>query len=50
MLSKENFNCDILPPKLKSIDENNNCNIENDIYIKTPVGQTCIEIRLNKSK
>lgn len=50
MLSKENFNCDILPPKLKSSDENNNCNIENDIYIKTPVGQTCIEIRLNKSK
>lgn len=50
MLSKENFICDILPPKLKSNGENNTCNIENDIYIKTPVGQTCIEIRLNKSK
>lgn len=50
MLSKENFNCDILPPKLKSSGENNICNIENDIYIKTPVGHTCIEIRLNKSK
>lgn len=50
MLSKENFICDILPPKLKVNNESSNCNIEDDIYINTPVGQTCIEIRLNKSK
>ncbi len=50
MLSKENFICDILPPKLTASEESNSCNIENDIYIKTPVGLTCIEIRLNKNK
>lgn len=50
ILSKDHFNCDILPPILGAMDDNGSYEIHNTYCLSTAVGDVCLEVRLNPAK